>query len=65
MKPSAQQIAAANIPDARARKEKLRAEFPFAVAKVDELKNDKSHPEWPGFKPRLIWMEQEGKRWQR
>ena len=66
---TALEICARNTAGAKARDEaaraQIRADFPTAVRIVAELAADQSFPGHPPFKPRVIWMEENGKRWSR
>lgn len=60
----AREICKANIAPAEAKKKQLRVDFPFAVKIVDELSAlfDDGHPP---FKPKVLWMKENGKEWKR
>ena len=62
-------ICRANAEAARTKSESdrqaMRARFPFAASIVAELVADKSHPELPAFKPKVIAMTEGGHSWQR
>lgn len=58
------EICAANVAHAKAKRDQLREDFPFAVQMVHELRapNDDG---LPSFKPRVIWMKEGDKEWKR
>lgn len=60
----ARDICAENVAHAKAQRDQLREDFPFAVQMVNELRAP-SDDGLPPFRPKVLWMKEGDKEWKR